>query len=311
LVLIGIAAAIKIDQGREDTNPHRASWTDYDIITDVDIDPNFYVDNPNTSPGTASTSTSQPGTRPVVAVPKITAKSYIVGSIKTGKIYIQKNPDIVMPLASMTKILTALIATRNKVTTPDIEITAKDLEAPADESFLKLGEKYTTDEILYPLLITSSNVAAEAIADTAGRDNFSRLMSDYSQEIGMDYSAFQDPSGVSMANVSTAHDMFNLAKYIFVNEPQIISITKTPRYTISTTTDHGYHVLISTHPFVNEPTFMGGKTGYTPQAGETMVTVMDIDGDAVAFIVFNSLKGKREADTRELISRFKALNSRR
>jgi D-alanyl-D-alanine carboxypeptidase len=70
---------------------------------------------------------------------------------------------------------------------------------------------------------------------------------------------------------------------------------------VATTTDHDAHDFINIHPFVGDPRFIGGKTGRTPEAGETMLTILDMGGKPVAFIVLGSDFGAREGDTRALV----------
>jgi D-alanyl-D-alanine carboxypeptidase len=87
--------------------------------------------------------------------------------------------------------------------------------------------------------------------------------------------------------------------------PDILSITKTAKYTLATTTTHGYHEIVSTHPFVNEPNFLGGKTGKTPQARDTMLTILNINNTPIAFIVLGS--EDRKKDTLYLIEQVRKI----
>ena len=168
---------------------------------------------------------------------------------------------------------------------------------------MKEGEHFTVRELLKPLLLASSNVAAEALLSTIDRAHFLELMSNYSWEIGMPSTFFADPSGVSPRNVASAHDLFALATYLYTSRPDILEITRSVGTEIATTTEHGSHAFPSTHPFASDPRFIGGKTGRTPEAGDTMLTILRIDNQAVAIVVLGSRYEGRAADTRLLISK--------
>lgn len=237
----------------------------------------------------------------------ITSKAYLVGNIRTGEIYISHNGRMALPIASMSKLLTAYVGIEILSPTTTIEITKENTEVYPDQSNLQEGEKFTFDEILYPLLLNSSNVAAEAIATNYGRTDFLELMSGYSWEIGLPTSYFSDPSGLSPQNRSSAKGFFELAKYIYETRRELFTITRTVEREVSTTTEHGYHKFTNIHPFANDKRFLGGKTGRTPEAGDTMLTILKIDNEPIAFIVLGGAYDKRKSDTDMLIEKFNTL----
>ena len=239
------------------------------------------------------------------SIPGVTARAYLVGNIETGKVYISRNRQVIMPVASMSKLVTAFAATDMLPASSTIEIIPQALLAPPDKSNLTAGERFTLHDILYPLLLDSSNVAAEAISSSTGnRDSFLLLMRSYAWEVGMPHSYFADPSGVSPQNAASAQDIFGLAKYLFNYRPDILALTRSGTTTVATTTDHGSHEFVSTHPFNGNPRFIGGKTGRTLEAGETMMTILDIDDQPIAIIILGARYGSRESDTRILLQKF-------
>jgi D-alanyl-D-alanine endopeptidase (penicillin-binding protein 7) len=127
------------------------------------------------------------------------------------------------------------------------------------------------------------------------------LMRSYAWEVGMPNSFFADPSGISPQNVASAQDLFGLAKYLVNFRPDILQRTRIMGASFATTTSHGSHVITSTHPFVGDPRFIGGKTGRTEAAGETMLTILNIDDQPIAFIILGARYGSRESDTRILL----------
>lgn len=257
----------------------------------------------------APSATPQKTTETIVAPPKptITASSYLVGNVKTGEIYISSHADKISPVASISKLITAIVSTNILTPTTTIEITPLETNVASDTSNLIAGEKFEFKDLLYPLLLNSSNVAAEAIASSTDRDHFLKLMSSSAWEVNMPKTFFADPSGLDPQNEATARDIFALAQYLYTYRPDILEITRVSHTAVATTTDHGAHSFDSIHPFINDDRFIGGKTGRTYQAGETMLTILRIQDEPIAFIVLHSNFGSRAADTSKLIDKYLSL----
>ncbi len=289
--LIGLAATIKTT--RYPRIPFPASFF-----------PDQYASRPTTTPSFYDHETVVEAPAPKPATPKdpygVTARAYLVGDADTGEVYIQKNDSAVLPVASMSKLVTAFAATDILDPATRVTITAEETRVPPDASNLQAGETYTVRELLYPMLLNSSNVAAEALASTTNRSHFLELMSSYAWEVGMPGAFFADPSGVDPRNAASAKDVFALAQYLVKYRPDILAVTRTPRVDAATTTDHSGHRFGRIHPFVHAPAFLGGKTGHTPEAKDTMMTIMSIGGRKVAIVVLAS--DDRAADTRKLIA---------
>ena len=292
--IIAVVVAYKITRSLSDDNsvsPLRPVET----VQTLEPDVSFYGLG-------GGTKTAKPSGDP--ATPGLTAYSYLVGNVSTGKIYMEKNADVVLPVASMSKLITAIAATDYYSATTTIMVTEPETLVASDTSQLVAGERFTLKEMLYPMLLNSSNVAAEALASSTDRAKFMELMSSYAWEVGMPGSYFADPSGLSPQNTATAHDFFALAKYLYLSRPDILSVTRMARFDVATTTDHHSHSFISIHPFVNAANFLGGKTGHTDQAGDTMLTILNIGGQPIAFIVLKSVTGGRAGDTQLLIDAY-------
>ena len=271
-----------------------------DVIVESGTHIPLVVEAPEIAPNSAESASS---------TDIVSAKAYLVGDIITGKIYLEKNSSTILPIASISKLITTLSVGTILSSTTRISITPEEAALPPDGSLISAGETFTVGEILYPLLLDSSNIAAEALASSSNRTDFLQTMSGYSHEIGMNSTSFTDPSGLSSSDVSTAKDIFTLARYLYKYKPDILNITRTPVMSLSTTTDHGSHTFLSTHPFIGDPRFLGGKTGRTLAAGETMLTILDMGGEngisskPTVFIVLGSNIGAREKDTLLLIDK--------
>ena len=246
----------------------------------------------------------------VLTVPSdtITAKAYLVGDVKTGIIYLERNSISPLPVASMSKLITAIVATDIFSPTTTVSITKLNMDVASDTSRIMLGETFTMHELLYPMLLNSSNVASEAIASSSNRSDFLALMSSYSWEVGASTAFFADPSGLDSRNTASARDLFALAKYLYVNRPDILELTRTASTSVATTTEHGAHTFVSIHPFVTDSRFIGGKTGRTTQAGDTMMTILRLDDTHdIVCVVLGSMYNQRARETTILFDRVKKL----
>jgi len=232
----------------------------------------------------------------------ISAVAYIVGDVKTGKIYLEKNSNKILPFASMSKLITAMVATNIYSNDMLVTITKEATDVSPDSAGLTVGEIFTVKELLLPLLLNSSNVTAEALASSTNREQFIKLMSSYSWEVGMPESFIADPSGLGSTNSGTARGFFGLARYLYRERQDILSITKIPNKFMATTTSHKAHNFTNIHPFVSDSRFLGGKTGYTDRALYTMLTILKLADRPIAFIVLQS--ENRARDTSLLIEKF-------
>jgi D-alanyl-D-alanine endopeptidase (penicillin-binding protein 7) len=304
ITVVGVVAGIKIQQSIQSPAVRMSP-----VVVMVDgTSKSSPQASPVFSPVSGFVSTAQPSKISVAPIvmpqDQITAQAYMVGNILTGHIYLSSHPSDVMPVASMSKLVTAITATDSISGTTTIAITPAEADVPADGSGIGAGESFSLSELLYPLLLDSSNVAAEAIASSSDRQKFMSLMSSYAWEIGMPTSHFADPSGLSPDNKASAKDIFALASYLYVYRPDILALTRIVHMDIATTSDHGSHSIDSIHPFVDDTRFIGGKTGRTPAAGETMMTILRIDSQPIVFIVMGSDYGRRQSDTNLLIQKY-------
>jgi D-alanyl-D-alanine carboxypeptidase len=240
----------------------------------------------------------------------ISAEAYTVGNLETGEIYLEKNPNTIFSIASISKLFTALASLHILDKEKKITITQSMLDAWGDAGNLVLDEQFTVDELIYPLLLESSNDAAEALAQSHGYDIFIDLMNSFAMEIGMNETSFKDSSGLSPANVSNTNNLFTLSRYIYKSEKHLLELMRQKEMTLATTTDHGFHHFVSIHPFSIYEPFMGGKTGRTVSAKESMISLFSyrskLNPDIsvpIVIIVLRSDYEEREIDTEKLLEK--------
>src|SRR6266568_4848912 len=135
--------------------------------------------------------------------PKVSAKAFLVGDLNTGEVILSKNQDEKFPIASVSKLMTALVAKQIMKPNDTAKISKTVLATEGTNGELHLGQKIQISNLLYPLLLESSNDAAEAIAEYFNRDNFISKMNEAAQSLKMSSTSYGDPSGLSKNNQST------------------------------------------------------------------------------------------------------------
>jgi len=234
--------------------------------------------------------------------PEISAKNYLVIDLKSDFEILEKNSQEKVPIASLTKLLTALVATEYINLSKEITITDKMLIETSIRR-LEKGKKYSAFELLHPLLLESSNEAAEALSYFLGPSKFIALMNSKAKSIGMENSFFVDPAGLSPLNVSSPKDLAQLAKYLYFNRSFILAITK-GELENAWLSNEFKGKLKNLNFFADDPNFKGGKIGFLNEAGKTMLSIFEININGqkrpIAIIVLNSQDEK--SDTQKILT---------
>lgn len=223
--------------------------------------------------------------------PDIVSNAAIVIDAATGQVLYEKNSHDKKYPASITKIMTTIIALDNNVDFNDT-ITMSDnaiwgIERDSTNIGLDVGEKITVEDCIYATMVKSANECAVAIAEyVAGDlDSFSKLMNDKAAEIGCENTHFITPNGLHDDNhYTSAYDMALITKYALQNDT-FRQIAGTLSYTIpptnlseeATEIWNGNKMISSSSPYYYEYC-EGGKTGYTTNANNTLVTFSKKDG---------------------------------
>jgi len=219
--------------------------------------------------------------------PNIKAEAYVIGDLDTGEVILQKNSERKFPIASVTKLFTASVSTENQNQESITKVSARALATYGENGNFYQNEKIKVNDLLYPLLLESSNDAAEVIAENSGRTNFIEKMNETVKDLGLASTFFQDPSGLSEQNQSTALDLFKFAKYLQKEKPNILKMTTLRSYKNKT------HVWFNTSQFLNFQGYIGGKRGFIDESLETALSVFSIplgknDSRNIGIIVLRS-----------------------
>lgn len=204
------------------------------------------------------------------AFPKISAKYFLIGDLDTGQIIASHEESKSVPIASLTKLMTAVVADESIGLDKETAISNTAVDTYGRQGSLKRGEVYSVEELLYPLLLESSNDAAEAIAEYDNHFAFMLDMNAKAKLLEMTETSFEDPSGLSKNNVSSANDLFKLVQYIHKYRNYIFDISKEKSHRI------GNKVWYSNSRFRNDSNYIGGKNGYTDEAGKTNIGIFSL-----------------------------------
>lgn len=240
---------------------------------------------------------------------RLSARSAIIKDVVTGKILYEKNPDEIHPLASLTKVLTAVTALDILEEDSLVQVHQSDLSV-GNDSGLVVGSYFRLKDILKLMLVASSNSAAMAVATNAGEkiaptpsesmNYFMDKMNATASKIGMEKSTFNNPSGLDENNETvasakgSARDVSRLFEYVLKNHQEILESTREDHLRIRT--KEGYeHNIINTNSIVGElPNIIGSKTGYTDLAGGNLAVVIDpgLNTPVVIVVLGSSKKGR-------------------
>lgn len=237
----------------------------------------------------------------------LTAQAAIVYDPTTGRVLFEKNAELQLPLASVTKLMTAQAVLSRATPQTPVRITAQDVMTEGD-SRLAPGQTWTLDELLRYGLLVSSNDALAAAAAGAGGQAVIAGMNEQAQELGMAQSYFLDPTGLDLTTTtsggySSARDVALLTAAFAKEHPTFFETTADPLMPLSgggKTFIAGS--LATAAPIIDIPGLVGAKTGYTDLAGGNLTAVFDIDlGHPLIGVVLHSTEAGRFSDMRALI----------
>jgi D-alanyl-D-alanine carboxypeptidase (penicillin-binding protein 5/6) len=218
------------------------------------------------------------------SAPEVSAQSYILFD-DTGNTVCSRNADKRLPVASTTKIMTAVVAIELDELEKTIDVKKEHTLAEGSRMYLREGEEISLIDLLYGLLLTSGNDAALAISELVcgNAESFVAEMNIKAEALGMANTRFVNPSGLPQdGQYSTARDMAILMEYAMKNEV-FAEISGTRRVVRAGRTLVNHNKLIGACPGVD-----GGKTGYTKQAGRCLVSTACRNGRRLYAVTLNA-----------------------
>lgn len=204
----------------------------------------------------------------------LSCRSCVLMDSDSGRVLYEKDKDNPRLIASITKIMTAILAIESGRLEEEVTVGEEVLTMYGSNIYIELGEKMKLLDMVYGLMLRSGNDAAIVIAYFIGgsEENFVKMMNDKAKEIGMTNTVFNNPHGLDEVtqNKSTAYDMALLSSYASHNDTYM-KIVGTKKYSVQT--DKKSYLWYNRNKLLGSYSYAtGGKTGYTPSAGRTLVT---------------------------------------
>ncbi len=240
-------------------------------------------------------------TEPIAEIQAKAAFSLRTNEEGIWDIIYQKNIKQKLPIASLTKLMTALVVLDDYQLNLPITITKDAVAQEEDLGQLKIGETLTVENLFYIMLIESSNDAAYALSEAIGVDNFVDIMNWQAKTLGLKNTHFTNPTGLDDSqNYSTAQDLAILIKDL-LQKPFIWEISKISKFDLYLADGTFHHQLKNTNQLLGEiPDIIGGKTGWTSQAQGCFILVLQKDNDYIINVVLGA--EDRFAEMRKLIN---------
>lgn len=242
----------------------------------------------------------------IPAPPQLAAKSYVLMDAASGNILIEENADERLPPASLTKLMTAYLATldinRGQIKQTDmVRISEKAWRMGGSKMFIEVGKEVSVDDLLHGIIIQSGNDASVAIAEhiAGSEEAFADMMNSNAQRLGMSNSQFRNATGwPDPDHYSSAKDMAKLARAIIFEDPQHYAIYAQKEFLWNGIKQPNRNLLLW-----RDKTVDGLKTGHTEEAGYCLVSSAVRDGMRLISVVFGTNSEQaRAAETQKLLT---------
>ncbi len=252
---------------------------------------------------------SDPAYAPVrnttIPEPQLDANAVLLSHLESGRTLYEKNATLQLPIASLTKLLSALVVVDLFDQSEVVTIASGSVRVDGQKQTLYLGERILVADLMSMMLVESSNDAAYALAAYAqGRGiDFMATMNRKAMGLGMGDCHFTDPAGLDDNAFCTARDLLRLVKSALMTAPQLWPLMARSSLTVQSADGRIIHEVKSTDELLGQmPGVVGGKTGYTDGALGCLILVVKLSGkdDTLISIVLGSRS--RFADTKALVS---------
>lgn len=238
----------------------------------------------------------------------VIARAVMVYDIKNERVLYSKNADAQLPLASVAKLVTALVADNQMGSSASIYISEQALATEGDSGLL-VGDVWKERDLADFMLTVSSNDAATALASTyADTSQFIAQMNQFVQQLGLSSTVLFNESGLDVTSqqagaYGSARDIANLLTYTILTKPEILEATTFTEFTSVSRTGLRYKA-VNTNKIVGQiPGIIGGKTGFTDLAGGNLAIVFDASiGRPIAVVVLGSTIDGRFDDVLKLVN---------
>ncbi len=242
----------------------------------------------------------------IPAPPQLAAKSYVLMDAASGKVLVDNNGDERLPPASLTKLMTAYIATleinRGQISEQDlVTVSEKAWRTGGSRMFIQVGSQVTVDDLLHGVIIQSGNDASVALAEhiAGSEESFAEMMNQSAARLGLENTHFRNATGLpDPEHYSSAHDMAKLARAIIYQDPAHYAVYAQKEFLWNNIKQPNRNLLLWRDKSVD-----GLKTGHTDEAGYCLVASAVRDGQRLISVVFGtSSEEARSAETQKLLT---------
>lgn len=266
--------------------------------------PNKTTGNEASSFGLASASTQLTEELPKDKnLPDIHVTAGLVKELGASDSLFLYRPRARWPIASISKLMAAVVAKDQFDVSTILTVTQDAVDTEGTSGNLKVGEKYSIADLIKLMLTVSSNDATMLIAQhydesKLGKENYEKalsktalftgLMQQKARELGLNETYFGEPTGLSMINQSVVGDLAVMASYIQSTYPELFVITTNAKNTVLERKRMARRTETNINPFAGQKGFLGGKTGFTDEAGQGLLSLFEINGKKYLTIVLGT-----------------------
>ena len=242
----------------------------------------------------------------IPAMPPLAAKSYVLMDAATGQILVEHNADEALPPASLTKLMTAYIATKEirsgQIAETDlVTVSEKAWRTGGSRMFIEVGKQVSVSDLLHGIIIQSGNDASVAMAEhiAGSEEAFADMMNQQARSLQLHNTSLRNATGLPMADhYSSAHDMAKLARAIINEDPEHYAIYAQKEFLWNGISQKNRNLLLW-----RDSTVDGLKTGHTDEAGYCLVASAVRDNMRLISVVFGARnEASRAAETQKLLT---------
>ncbi|MDE2022003.1 MAG: hypothetical protein KGI71_03820, partial [Patescibacteria group bacterium] len=209
-----------------------------------------------------------------IPVPHVSAASYLVADMDTNEVFLEQHAQDPHAIASVTKLMTALVANETIPSGENVDIPRSEL-LPAQKNVSAMQETFFAGDLLYPLLMQANAAVADSLAEHYGTNDFVAWMNTTAERLGMQSTHFADASGASAEDRSAPDDLYRLATYIADRDSFVLAMLRTPNKKLIAASGNAYS-LSNANIFSDSATLIGGKASKTATTTDTMVSLFSM-----------------------------------
>ncbi|MDP1688995.1 MAG: serine hydrolase [bacterium] len=239
-----------------------------------------------------------------IEVPSVDATAFLIGDINRNENVAEYSLDKRWPIASITKLMTAVVALEEVAPDTYITVGINASNVGGSSDILSAGKIFKIEDLIKAMMVTSSNQAATAIQEFVGKKKFVYLMNLVAARLGMHDTYYVEATGLSVLNQSTAYDLKILAYYIWDKHNEIFSYSTLPEIKILDKSMNSSIIIRNINSFVGRKDFLGGKTGFIIDSGGNLISIFSRSGSQVITIVLGA--DDRFLETKKLMQWFDA-----